>query len=177
MGFLRDQLRTTPRAGSGWPLSSAPPRSAATDHAGLAGPAPLARGASERKRSLPTSHLPTPALRPIARRFSSAASKGLARCSRTRGATGRWQTRLGHFAAGDGVDLPIQFKHAKVLHAIYTSAITATARRVTVPLLWDKETGQIVNNESRNHPDVQNSASMTSALSWRTTTPRISWRD
>lgn len=37
---------------------------------------------------------------------------------------------------------------AEYLHQVYTAADPAYSGRVTVPLLWDRETGRIVNNES-----------------------------
>lgn len=38
---------------------------------------------------------------------------------------------------------------AKFLHQVYTAAEPKFTGRVTVPVLWDKQTGTIVNNESR----------------------------
>ena len=51
------------------------------------------------------------------------------------------------FASGEGV-IPDPVNQAQFLHEIYTKAITTYTGRVTVPVLWDKETGTIVNNES-----------------------------
>jgi glutathionyl-hydroquinone reductase len=38
--------------------------------------------------------------------------------------------------------------HSKVLHELYTKSDATSTSRVTVPVLWDKKTGQIVSNES-----------------------------
>lgn len=51
------------------------------------------------------------------------------------------------FTAGEGVILdPIGGAH--YLHEVYTRSDPAYSGRVTVPILWDKQTGTIVNNES-----------------------------
>ncbi len=51
------------------------------------------------------------------------------------------------FASGEGV-IPDTVNQAQFLHEIYTKANPTYTGRVTVPVLWDKETGTIVNNES-----------------------------
>ncbi|MCT0248304.1 glutathione S-transferase family protein [Synechococcus sp. CS-205] len=61
------------------------------------------------------------------------------------------------FQAGDGV-IADPIHHAAVLHTIYTNSDSSYSGRVTVPVLWDKETGQIVNNESSEIIRMFNSA-------------------
>ncbi|GAU86197.1 glutathione S-transferase family protein [Bosea sp. BIWAKO-01] len=51
------------------------------------------------------------------------------------------------FQAGPGV-VPDAVNHAQYLHQVYTAADPHYTGRVTVPILWDKKTGTIVNNES-----------------------------
>jgi putative glutathione S-transferase len=51
------------------------------------------------------------------------------------------------FAAGDGV-VPDPIGGAQYLHEVYTRSDPTYSGRVTVPVLWDKLTGTIVNNES-----------------------------
>ena len=51
------------------------------------------------------------------------------------------------FAEGGGV-IPDAVNGADFLHQVYTAADPAFTGRVTVPILWDKDTGAIVNNES-----------------------------
>ena len=51
------------------------------------------------------------------------------------------------FEPGDGV-IPDPIHHARFMHQIYTAADPGYTGRVTVPVLWDKQTGTIVNNES-----------------------------
>ncbi len=51
------------------------------------------------------------------------------------------------FASGEGV-IPDTVNQAQFLHEIYTKADPTYTGRVTVPVLWDKKTGAIVNNES-----------------------------
>jgi putative glutathione S-transferase len=51
------------------------------------------------------------------------------------------------FAPGPGV-VADSINGARVLHEVYTQAQPAYTGRVTVPVLWDKQTGTIVNNES-----------------------------
>jgi putative glutathione S-transferase len=51
------------------------------------------------------------------------------------------------FAPGPGV-VADSINGARVLHEVYTHAQPAYTGRVTVPVLWDKQTGTIVNNES-----------------------------
>jgi putative glutathione S-transferase len=52
-----------------------------------------------------------------------------------------------HFRDGDGL-IPDYVNDATHLHEIYTKAEPEYSGRVTVPTLWDRETGTIVNNES-----------------------------
>lgn len=51
------------------------------------------------------------------------------------------------FAEGEGV-VPDSLHGAEYLHQIYTKAQADYTGRVTVPILWDKQTGTIVSNES-----------------------------
>lgn len=51
------------------------------------------------------------------------------------------------FAPGEGV-VPDPIFNAKFLYEIYRAAAPDYSGRVTVPVLWDKETNQIVSNES-----------------------------
>lgn len=51
------------------------------------------------------------------------------------------------FAEADGV-VPDPVFHAEFLHQIYTAADPTYSGRVTVPVLWDRETATIVSNES-----------------------------
>ena len=51
------------------------------------------------------------------------------------------------FDEADGV-IPDPIHGAHFMHEIYTAAKPDYSGRVTVPVLWDKETGTIVNNES-----------------------------
>src|SRR6516225_11601794 len=51
------------------------------------------------------------------------------------------------FADGPGV-VPDAVHNADFLHQIYTAADPYYTGRVTVPVLWDRHTGSIVNNES-----------------------------
>ncbi len=51
------------------------------------------------------------------------------------------------FEPGDGV-IPDPINHALYLYEVYTAAKPDYSGRVTVPVLWDKETRTIVNNES-----------------------------
>ncbi|OSQ39461.1 glutathione S-transferase family protein [Thalassospira mesophila] len=50
------------------------------------------------------------------------------------------------FSAKDG--LGDDLGHRDFMHQVYTAADPEYTGRVTVPVLWDKKTGQIVNNES-----------------------------
>jgi putative glutathione S-transferase len=52
------------------------------------------------------------------------------------------------FNAWPGV-IPDSIGNKKFLREVYTEAVPDYTGRVTVPLLWDKKTGHIVNNESR----------------------------
>lgn len=52
-----------------------------------------------------------------------------------------------HFREGEGL-IPDIVNGATQLHQIYTKAEPNYSGRVTVPTLWDRETGTIVNNES-----------------------------
>src|ERR1700750_1172333 len=51
------------------------------------------------------------------------------------------------FATGDGV-VPDPIGGAHYLHEVYTRSDPTYSGHVTVPVLWDKQTGTIVNNES-----------------------------
>lgn len=51
------------------------------------------------------------------------------------------------FTNGPGV-VPDNLNNAEYLHQVYTAAQTDYSGRVTVPILWDKQQGIIVNNES-----------------------------
>ena len=51
------------------------------------------------------------------------------------------------FASGDGV-IPDTINGADYLYQVYTTAKADYSGRVTVPILWDKQTGTIVSNES-----------------------------
>lgn len=61
------------------------------------------------------------------------------------------------FAAGDGV-LPDTVNDAQLMHEVYTKAISDYSGRVTVPVLWDKQTKTIVSNESSEIIRMFNSA-------------------
>jgi putative glutathione S-transferase len=61
------------------------------------------------------------------------------------------------FADGPGV-VPDPLHSARFLHEIYTRADPEHTGRVTVPVLWDKETNTIVNNESAEIIRMFNSA-------------------
>jgi putative glutathione S-transferase len=61
------------------------------------------------------------------------------------------------FEAGPGV-VPDPLQGARYLHQIYTAAKKDFTGRVTVPVLWDKKTGTIVNNESSEVIRMFNSA-------------------
>lgn len=52
-----------------------------------------------------------------------------------------------HFRPGRGV-IPDPILQAEYLHQLYTRAVPDYSGRVTVPLLWDRERGTIVSNES-----------------------------
>jgi putative glutathione S-transferase len=51
------------------------------------------------------------------------------------------------FQSGDGV-IPDSVNGAEYMHQVYTTAMSDYSGRVTVPVLWDKQTGTIVSNES-----------------------------
>ena len=51
------------------------------------------------------------------------------------------------FAPGDGV-IPDPIVGAQFMHQVYTAANPAYSGRVSVPVLWDRQTKTIVNNES-----------------------------
>jgi putative glutathione S-transferase len=51
------------------------------------------------------------------------------------------------FDDGPGV-VPDPIHHARYLHEVYVAADPDYTGRVTVPVLWDRQTGTIVNNES-----------------------------
>ncbi|WP_114394745.1 glutathione S-transferase family protein [Oleisolibacter albus] len=61
------------------------------------------------------------------------------------------------FNDGPGV-IPDPLHQAQVLHQIYTAADPSYSGRVTVPVLWDKQTGEIVSNESAEIIRMFNSA-------------------
>ena len=61
------------------------------------------------------------------------------------------------FEAGRGV-IPDEVNQAQYLHQIYTRVDPHYSGRVTVPVLWDKQRGTIVNNESADIIRMLNSA-------------------
>ena len=61
------------------------------------------------------------------------------------------------FEPGDGV-IPDPVHHAQYVHEIYRAAAADYSGRVTVPILWDKHTATIVNNESSEIMRMFNSA-------------------
>lgn len=61
------------------------------------------------------------------------------------------------FQDGEGV-VPDSINSASYMHQIYTAAMPAYSGRVTVPVLWDKQTGTIVSNESSEIIRMFNSA-------------------
>lgn len=61
------------------------------------------------------------------------------------------------FRPGSGV-VPDPIHHAEFLHQVYTAADPKFTGRVTVPVLWDKETRTIVSNESSEIIRMFNSA-------------------
>ena len=61
------------------------------------------------------------------------------------------------FADGEGV-VPDPIGGARYLHEVYTRAEPSYSGRVTVPVLWDRKTGTIVNNESSEIIRMLNSA-------------------
>lgn len=61
------------------------------------------------------------------------------------------------FEAGRGV-VPDEVNQAQYLHQIYTRVDPHYSGRVTVPVLWDKQRGTIVNNESADIIRMLNSA-------------------
>jgi putative glutathione S-transferase len=61
------------------------------------------------------------------------------------------------FAEGEGV-IKDPVKDAAFLHQVYTAADPEFSGRVTVPVLWDKATDSIVNNESSEIIRILNSA-------------------
>jgi glutathionyl-hydroquinone reductase len=61
------------------------------------------------------------------------------------------------FDDGPGI-IPDPVRHARFLHQLYTAAQADYSGRVTVPVLWDLETGRIVNNESSEIIRMFNSA-------------------
>jgi putative glutathione S-transferase len=61
------------------------------------------------------------------------------------------------FAPGDGV-VADPLHHARFLHQVYTAAQPDYSGRVTIPVLWDKHRGVIVNNESSEIIRMLNSA-------------------
>lgn len=61
------------------------------------------------------------------------------------------------FDAGEGV-IPDPVAHSRLLHEVYTRSDPSYTGRVTVPILWDKQRGCIVNNESSEIIRMLNSA-------------------
>src|SRR5690349_6187687 len=61
------------------------------------------------------------------------------------------------FEDGPGV-VPDPIHRAQYLYQVYTAAVPDYTGRVTVPVLWDKATGTIVNNESAEIIRMLNSA-------------------
>ncbi|MDO3386189.1 glutathione S-transferase family protein [Gilvimarinus sp. SDUM040013] len=61
------------------------------------------------------------------------------------------------FEPGDKV-IPDPIHHADFLHQVYTADTADFTGRVTVPLLWDKQSGRIVSNESADIIRMFNSA-------------------
>ena len=61
------------------------------------------------------------------------------------------------FAPGEGV-VPDPINDARYLHQVYTAADPRYSGRVTVPVLWDRKNGSIVNNESAEIIRMLNSA-------------------
>jgi putative glutathione S-transferase len=61
------------------------------------------------------------------------------------------------FAEGEGV-IPDSLNHAEFMHQVYTAAEPAYSGRVTVPVLWDRQTAKIVSNESSEIIRMFNSA-------------------
>lgn len=61
------------------------------------------------------------------------------------------------FEPGEGV-IPDPVHGARYLYEVYTAADPGYSGRVTVPVLWDKQTGTIVNNESAEIIRMLNSA-------------------
>jgi len=61
------------------------------------------------------------------------------------------------FEPGDGV-IPDPVHDARYMHEIYRAAVADYSGRVTVPVLWDKHTATIVNNESSEIMRMFNSA-------------------
>lgn len=61
------------------------------------------------------------------------------------------------FEPGEGV-VPDPVHHAAFLHQVYTASAPHYTGRVTVPVLWDRERGRIVSNESADIVRMFNSA-------------------
>mgnify|MGYP001825279847 FL=1 len=61
------------------------------------------------------------------------------------------------FESGDGV-IPDPIHGADFMHEVYTAALPDYSGRVTVPVLWDKQEGTIVSNESSEIIRMFNSA-------------------
>ncbi len=58
----------------------------------------------------------------------------------------------------NNAELPDTINNAELLHEVYTAAQKDYSGRVTVPVLWDKESGTIVSNESSEIIRMLNSA-------------------
>jgi putative glutathione S-transferase len=61
------------------------------------------------------------------------------------------------FADGPGV-IADPFNHARLLHQVYSAGDSNYTGRITVPVLWDRKTAAIVNNESSEIIRMLNSA-------------------
>ncbi|CAN5545816.1 glutathione S-transferase family protein [soil metagenome] len=61
------------------------------------------------------------------------------------------------FADGPGV-IADPIHHAQLLHQVYTASDPAFTGRITVPVLWDRKSAQIINNESSEIIRMMNSA-------------------
>ena len=61
------------------------------------------------------------------------------------------------FQSGDGV-VPDSVNNAEYMYQVYTAAMSDYSGRVTVPVLWDKQTNTIVSNESPETIRMFNSA-------------------
>jgi putative glutathione S-transferase len=62
---------------------------------------------------------------------------------------------------------PDQVNNARFMHQVYTEADPTFTGKVTVPVLWDKQTGRIVNNESSEIIRILGGAFRSIATSWK----------